>query len=74
LENPDAARRAIARIRGGVLILRENPGIGRPAENMQAGYREWLIQFGSGVYVVLYQVEGSTVAVLAIRHGRELGY
>ncbi len=41
---------------------------------MPAGFREWLIRFGDGGYVTLYRHEGKVVAIVAVRHGREVGY
>jgi plasmid stabilization system protein ParE len=37
-------------------------------------YRERLIAFSAGVYVVLYRVDDGAVVLLAVRHGRELGF
>jgi len=73
-ENPDAAKRAIRTIRESVKILSMTPFIGRPADIIEPGYREWIVPFGGHVHIVLYRVEGSTVALLAARHGREIGY
>jgi plasmid stabilization system protein ParE len=73
-DNPDAARRAIEAIRSGVTQLTANPAIGRPAALMDVGYREWLVPFGASHYVVLYRQAGATIVLLAVRHGRELGY
>ncbi len=73
-ENSNAARRAVSRIRAEVKILVTAPLIGRAAEGMEAGYREWFIEFGAGFYIVLYRIDGAEIAVLAIRHNRELGY
>ena len=70
----DAARRAVAAIRGGVRILAATPHIGRPTEDMDLEYREKLIDFGNSGYVVLYHFDGETVALLAMRHQREAGY
>ena len=69
-----AARRAVLAIREGVKVLRANPGIGRPAEGMGPEFREWPIPFGAGGYLTLYRADGPRVVVLAVRHGRELGY
>jgi plasmid stabilization system protein ParE len=41
---------------------------------MPDGFRERLIQFGNGGYVVLYHYHGGQIAILAVRHGREAGY
>ena len=72
--NPDAARRAVAAIRQGVEILRANPEIGRPVEEMLPEFREWIIEFGHSAYVALYHFDGKKVVLLAVRHGREAGY
>jgi plasmid stabilization system protein ParE len=47
---------------------------GRRVEEMPPEFREWFIPFGDGGYVSLYRYDGQTVAILAIRHGREAGY
>ena len=72
--NADAARRAVKAIRDGVKVIARHPGIGRPAENMDLEYREWLIEFGSSGYVALYRYDGKTAVILAVRHQRELEY
>ena len=41
---------------------------------MAPEFLEWLIEFGDGVYVVLYRHDGDEVVILAVRHGREAGY
>ncbi len=72
--NTDAARRAVKSIREGVKILALRPGIGRPAEDMEPEYREWIIDFGGSGYVALYRYEADAAAILAVRHQREAGY
>jgi plasmid stabilization system protein ParE len=73
-KNPDAARRAVQAIRQGVKVLARQPGIGRPAQDMEPEFREWLIDFGDSGYVVMYRFDGKTALVLALRHQREAGY
>ena len=73
-KDQDAAKRAVRAIREGVKVLARHPGIGRPAAEMDPAFREWLIAFGGSGYVVLYRLEASQVLLLAVRHGRELGY
>jgi len=73
-KNRDAAKRAIQAIREGVKILGRNPELGRPIEEMTTEFREWIIEFGQGAYVVLYRFDGKEIVLLAIRHGREAGY
>lgn len=74
VKNRDAARRAVRAIRQGINALGTHPEIGRPVEDMPPEFREWVIQFGDGGYVALYRYDGTTVVVLAVRHGREAGY
>ena len=73
-KNPDAARRAVQTIRAGVKILSTQPRIGHPAEDMDLEFREWLIPFGQGGYLVLYRIDAGAVVLLAVRHGREAGF
>lgn len=73
-KNPDAAKRAVKTIREGVKVLAHQAGIGRPAEDMEAEFREWLVDFGDSGYIVLYHYDGRTAVILAVRHQREVGY
>ena len=73
-KNPDAARRAAQAIRAGARMLAHQPSAGRPVEDLDPGYREWLIDFGSSGYVVLYHFDGETAVILAVRHQKEAGY
>ena len=73
-KNTDAARRAVKSIREGVKVLAHQPGIGRPVEDMDPEFREWLIDFGDSGYIALYRYEGQTAVILAVRHQREVGY
>lgn len=73
-KNLDAAKRAIGSIRSEVKIIARHPKIGRPAEERDPEYREWLIPFGDSGHVVLYRYDGDTSVVLAVRHQKEAGY
>jgi plasmid stabilization system protein ParE len=73
-QSGDAARRAARSIRQGVKVLRAHPQIGRPVEDLPPEFREWVVPFGGSAYVTLYHYDGETVAILAVRHGREAGY
>ena len=73
-KNANAATQAVKAIREGVKILARHPEIGRPAEDMEPEYREWLIDFGDSGYIALYHYDGETVLILAVRHQREAGY
>lgn len=70
----NAAQRAVKAIRAGAKLLARQPRIGRPVEDMEAEYREWLIDFGNSGYVALYRVDDEVVAILAVRHQKEAGY
>jgi len=73
-KNADAAKRAVKAIRDGVKIIAQQPGVGRPVEDMELEYREWLIDFGDSGYVALYHYDGQTAIILAVRHQREAGF
>ncbi len=73
-KNPDAARRALRAIRDGLRLLEAHPEAGRPTEGMEPAFREWWIAFGGSGYLALYRLDGARVVVLAVRHGRELGF
>ncbi|MBK7663681.1 MAG: type II toxin-antitoxin system RelE/ParE family toxin [Sterolibacteriaceae bacterium] len=70
-KNANAAKRAVRAIRDGLKIVARRPGVGRPVEDMEPEYREWLIEFGDSGYVVLYRYDGQTAVILAVRHQRE---
>ena len=70
-KNIDAAKRSVQAIREGMKVIARQPGIGRPAEDMDAEFREWLIDFGHSGYAVLYRYEGQEALILAVRHQRE---
>jgi plasmid stabilization system protein ParE len=70
----DAAKRAVKAIRLGVKAIGKHPEIGRPIEELPPEFREWVIDFGQGAYVALYHFDRKQVVILAVRHGREVGY
>ncbi|WP_323122446.1 type II toxin-antitoxin system RelE/ParE family toxin [Burkholderia alba] len=74
VQDAAAAQRAVKAIRAGVNVLVDQPRLGRPMDEMDAEFREWLIDFGDSGYVVLYRVDDDGVAILTIRHLREAGY
>jgi len=73
-KNPLAARRAVRAIREGLGLLADQPQVGRPVENMEPEFREWLISFGDSGYVALYRFDGEEAVILAVRHQREVRY
>jgi plasmid stabilization system protein ParE len=74
VKNTDAAKRAVKAIREGVKVLAAQPGVGRPAEDMEPEYREWLIDFGDSGYIALYHYDEKTAVIVAVRHQKEVGY
>ena len=73
-KHPDAAKRAVQAIRQEVKILQLQHGLGRPVEDMEDKYRDWIIDFGDSGYVARYRVAADTVIVLAVRHQKEAGF
>jgi plasmid stabilization system protein ParE len=73
-KNTAAATRAVKAIRSGVKVLGRHPEMGRPADDMEPEYREWMIDFGDSGYIALYRYDGETALIVAVRHQREAGY
>jgi plasmid stabilization system protein ParE len=73
-KNMDAAQRVVKAIRSGVQIIAQHPEVGRPADEMDPEYREWMIGFGNSGYVVLYRYDGEDAVIVAVRHQKEAGY
>ena len=73
-KNREAASRAVSAIRDSVKILAAHPEIGRPVDDMEPEFRDWLIEFGDGGYVARYHYDGRDVVVLTVRHTKEAGY
>ena len=73
-KNLDAAKRAVKTLRLGVKALGQQPGIGRPIEDMPDEFREWIIDFGDSGYVARYRIDSDAVTILAVRHQKEVGF
>lgn len=73
-KNADAAKRAVKAIRQEVTVLGQQPGIGRPVENMPDEFRDWIIDFGDSGYVARYRIDAGAVTILAVRHQKEVGF
>lgn len=73
-KNLDAAKRAVMAIRQGVKVLAQQPGVGRPIEDMPTEFREWMIDFSGSGYVARYRIDTDIVTILAVRHQKEAGY
>lgn len=72
-ESPRAALRAAQRIIEGVTILQENSGAGVPVEGLM-DYRDLMLSFGAGEYIIRYREEVSQVVIVRVRHSKEEGF
>lgn len=73
-KNPEAGKRAVQAIRQGVKVLEQQPGLGRPVEDMDVEFRDWIIDFGDSGYVARYRVDQQSITILAVRHQKEVGF
>jgi plasmid stabilization system protein ParE len=73
-KNSEAAKRAVQAIRQGVKVLEQQPGLGRPVEDMDDEFRDWIIDFGDSGYVARYRVDQQSITILAVRHQKEVGF
>jgi plasmid stabilization system protein ParE len=73
-KNQDAAKRAVTTIRQGVKVLSLQPGMGRPVEDMDDEFRDWVIDFGDSGYVARYRLVAEKVILLAVRYQKEAGF
>ena len=67
----NAAKRAVKAIRLGVSVLEQQPGMGRPVEDMDDEFRDRIIDFGDTSYVARYRVGQHPVIILAVGHQKE---
>jgi len=71
-KSPDAAEHAVRAICQGVKLLEQQPTVGRPVEDMDDEFRDWVIDFGDAGYVARYRLDPQFVTVLAVRHQKEV--
>ncbi|GAA0691383.1 type II toxin-antitoxin system RelE/ParE family toxin [Dyella marensis] len=69
-----AAGRALAAVAKATELLKDFPYACRKADESDPFLRELLIGFGDAGYVALFEIRGSEVHVLAVRHQREDDY
>jgi len=72
-KNPQAAPRAASRIKEAAQILKENPEAGRPVEEVLP-FRDMIIPFGNGNYILRYREESGRVVIVRVRHSKEVGF
>lgn len=73
-KNLDAATRAVRAVRQGVKVLEQQPGMGRPVEDMDDEFRDWIIDFGDSGYIARYRIAPDAITILAVRHQKEAGF
>ncbi len=69
-KNAEAAKMAAKAIKIAAKNLIETPEIGKPVQQLLQ-YRDLLIRFGAGGYVLRYRIVDSTIFIVHIRHYRE---
>jgi plasmid stabilization system protein ParE len=69
-----AGQRAVDQIGVYIERLLLFPRAGRPIDQLPNSYRELIVPFSTGGYIVRYQLVGDEVRILAIRHQRESGF
>ncbi len=69
-KNPSAAKRAASKIKEGALTLMSNPESGRPVDSLSS-FREILIPFGAGNYVLRYREDNVSIVVVRVWHSKE---
>ena len=73
-KNIEAAKAAIAAILRKAELLDSQPNAGRPAYDLEPEHRELIMPCGASGYVMLYEVIGKDIVVLAVRHQKEAGW
>jgi len=68
--NPPAAARAGQVLRDGAKLLANFPDLGRPMDD-GTSRRELFLPFGSGGYVLRYQIKSETVIIVRAWHSKE---
>ncbi len=67
--NPTAAGQVVRAIRSGADRLRNHPRLGRPMDDGLR--RELVLPFAGGAYILRYRLEGETIIIIRVWHGRE---
>ena len=75
-ETPDwtTPQRALDAIREGMRLLAWSPYTCRRAELGNGRSRELIVPFGATGYIVVFEIDGDSVVVGAVRHQREEDY
>ena len=72
VKNPLAAQKAMLAIDEGVVMLTDDPKLGRPIE-FRPTYRELFVPFGRDAYILRYRIEERTNSLIVFRvwHSKE---
>ena len=70
-KNLMAAKRAAQLIKTGADVLQNQPRLGRLMDD-DTERRELFLPFGNSSYVLRYKLDGETVVIIRVWHGREL--
>jgi len=73
-KNPEAAKRAVKLIRGGVRTIASYPESGKPIEELDAEYRKWIIPYVGRAFVVVYRYRHGIVQILLVKHYLKLEF
>lgn len=65
-DNPTAASKLVAQIRSFVMILAEQPGLGRKVSQLKAR----MSPVPRTSYLVFFRTRGSELQILQVRHGK----
>ena len=68
--NPKAAGNAAKAIIGAASLLLEHPHLGHPMDDLPE-FNKLFIPFGRRGYVLRYRIDGETIVILRVWHGRE---
>ncbi|TRO79800.1 type II toxin-antitoxin system RelE/ParE family toxin [Desulfuromonas acetexigens] len=71
--NREAAQRAVKVIKAAVAMIETSPRIGKSAEDLP-DYQDLPIPFGAAGYLLRYRIYQGAIYIVAIRHGKEVGY
>jgi addiction module RelE/StbE family toxin len=68
--NAEAAQKAAQEIIQAANLLQVHPMLGKPLEDIPE-YRELIIPFGSGAYILRYRVSFDLIVIVTVRHSKE---
>ena len=70
-KNLKAAQRAAKTIKQAANYLLKHPQIGRIVEDMEEEYRDLVVPFGAGSYILRYRIKENVIYIVHVRHSKE---